>query len=171
MPENVPESVKDVVTGEPAVAKGPAAWSPTVDEYQSLLALLGSDGSLDGVSAAFGENVLPYVIKALCLELRRLRNFVDELTATSKTVDAMLGGMLGVALPTPQEGEDAEARRLMEDIYRVGAQQRARIEMLEAENISLRTQLDAVVDQLAAPRSPGHNNDPVVISAAQNAHR
>lgn len=118
-------------------------WHPTVEEHQSLLSLLGSDGThLQGLSGTFGADVLPYVIKAQCLELLRLRSVVEDLQAASRNVDAMLGGVLGVTLPGPVAGEDSESRELTEEIYRVGIGLRARIESLEQENAELRAQLD-----------------------------
>jgi hypothetical protein len=113
-----------------------------VEEHQSLLALLGSDGAnLDGISETFGADVLPYVIKAQCLELIRLRSVVEDLGAANRNVEAMLGGLLGVSLPGPLAGEDAESRALAEEVYRVGVQLRSRIEGLERENADLRARL------------------------------
>jgi hypothetical protein len=172
-PDDIPESVagEGTLSGRPG---GAAGWRPTTEEHQSLLALLGSDGShLDGLSEVLGEDVLPYVVKAQCLELTRLGTVVADLRATSTTMDAMLAGVLGVALGEPKERDDVESRRLIENIYQVGARLRSRIEMLEQENTALRIQLDAVAGQLAGdrPRVPAdRSGDPVVIRAAGDPH-
>ena len=172
-----PNDIRESVAGEGAVSggtRGAADWRPTTEEHQSLLALLGSDGShLDRLSEALGEDVLPYVVKAQCLELMRLGTVVAGLRATSTTMDAMLGGILGVALAEPKEHDDLEGRRLIENIYQVGAQLRSRIEMLEQENTALRVQLDVVAGQLAGHRPlvpADRSGDPVVIRAAGDPH-
>ena len=166
------ETDTGAATGDAPALKDAAAWHPTTDEHQSLLALLGKGGGrLDGLSEIFGQDVLPFVVKAQCLELLRLGRVVEDLSATSRTVDAMLGGVLGVALPAPPADEDPKARSMIEDIYRVGAHMRARIQMLEEENTSLRAHLDALADQLATGRTvrlADLDDEPVVISAGVN---
>jgi hypothetical protein len=115
-------------TTDPQPSNEPATTDdPSLEQCRQLLALLATDREgLRALTEDLGEDVLPYALQVLAIELVRTSIKVDELEETIeemriglRATGALTSGLLGMSKPKPTD--DPEDDRIWLSLHRHGA--------------------------------------------------